>query len=79
MLTTSAIGATRAMVAARNKIDHMIVRYDGWFLVLLAILMVLAFALLAAMAIWCLAQGRGHFTGNWSWNQWGVSVFVECR
>jgi hypothetical protein len=57
----------------------MTVRYDGWFLVLLAVLVVLAFALLAAMAIWCLAQGKGRFTGNWSWSQWGVSVWVECR
>lgn len=79
MLTTTALNATSAMATARTKIDGMIVRYDGWFLVLLAILMVLAFALLAAMAIWCLTQGRGRFTGNWSWNQWGVSMFVECR
>ncbi|MCZ9881291.1 hypothetical protein [Arthrobacter sp. B2a2-09] len=79
MLTTIALNASSTMAAARTKIDEMIVRYDGWFLVFLAVLMALAFVLLAAMAIWCLTQGRGRFTGNWSWSQWGVSVFVECR
>ncbi|WAH98783.1 hypothetical protein [Arthrobacter sp. MMS18-M83] len=79
MLAMTTLNATSAITTARTKIDEMIVRYDGWFLVLLAVLMVLAFSLLAAMAIWCLTQGRGRFTGNWSWNQWGVSMFVECR
>ncbi|WP_167510386.1 hypothetical protein [Paenarthrobacter nitroguajacolicus] len=34
--------------------------------------------ILGAMAIWCLTSGRGRFVGNWSWSQWGVSVWVEC-
>jgi hypothetical protein len=79
MLTTTALNPSSTMATARTKIDEMIVRYDGWFLVVLAVLMVLAFALLAAMAVWCMTQGRGRFTGNWSWSQWGVSVFIECR
>ncbi|GAB3564227.1 hypothetical protein GCM10027405_20030 [Arthrobacter alkaliphilus] len=79
MLTTTALTASSTVATARTKIDEMIVRYDGWFLVLLAVLMVLAFALLAAMAVWCLTQGRGRFTGNWSWNLRGVSMWVECR
>lgn len=74
--TAGNLGATMSM--ARTKLDGMIVRYDAWFLVLLAVLMVLAFALLAAMAIWCLAQGKGRFSGNWQWSQWGVSVIIEC-
>ena len=79
MLAVTAQNATDAITAARTKIDEMIVRYDAWFLVFLAVLMVLAFAMLAAMAIWCMSQGKGRFTGNWSWSQWGVSVLVECR
>ena len=79
MLAVTAQDATDAITAARTKIDEMIVRYDAWFLVFLAVLMVLAFAMLAAMAIWCMSQGKGRFTGNWSWSQWGVSVLIECR
>lgn len=79
MLAATASNASMTMAMVRNKIDGMIVRYDGWFLVLLAVLLVLAFAMLAAMAIWCLSQGKGRFTGNWKWSQWGVSVLIECR
>lgn len=62
----------------KEKADDAIVRYDGWFLVLLAALLVLAFILASAMAIWCMSQGKGRFSGNWRWNQYGVSVWVEC-
>ncbi|KUM40274.1 hypothetical protein [Arthrobacter sp. EpRS71] len=78
MLAATAVQAPSTVAAIRSKIDDMVIRYDGWFLVLLAVLMVLAFAILGAMAIWCLTSGRGRFVGNWSWSQWGVSVWVEC-
>ncbi|MCD4852085.1 hypothetical protein LN996_14805 [Arthrobacter sp. AK01] len=51
MLATTAVQATSTVAAIRSKIDHMVIRYDGWFLVVLAVLMVLAFAILGAMAI----------------------------
>ncbi|MGO4652691.1 hypothetical protein AB4068_13435 [Arthrobacter sp. 2RAF22] len=52
MLTTTALNASSTMATARTKIDEMIVRYDGWFLVVLAVLMVLAFAMLASLPSW---------------------------
>jgi hypothetical protein len=79
MLTALYSQAGAAAMRMRSRIDTMIVRYDAWFLVLLAVLMVLAFAIASALAIWCITNGRGRFTGNWSWNQTGVSVWVECR
>lgn len=78
MLTATASSASTAMHFTKNKIDGLIVRYDGWWLVLLAVLMVLAFVMLAALAIWCLTSGKGRFSGNWSWGKKGVSVWVEC-
>lgn len=73
------LGILTTPQALKTRFDAAVVRYDGWFLVLLAVLMVLAFALLAAMAIWCMSQGKGRFTGNWRWSTRGVSVLVECR
>jgi hypothetical protein len=63
---------------ARKKIDASIVRYDAWFLVLLAVLLVLAFVIASALAIWCVMYQRKRFTGRWRWSQWGVSVWAEC-
>lgn len=63
---------------ARQKLDAAVLRYDGWFLVLLAVLMTLAVVIATALAIWCVVFQRKRFTGNWRWGTWGVSVWVEC-
>lgn len=60
-------------------LDETLVKYDGWFLVFLAVLLGLAFTVFAGLAIWCLTTGHGRFSGNWSWSRWGVSVWAECR
>ncbi len=66
------------IATARDKVDAAILRYDAWFLVLLAVLMALAFVVATALAIWCVVYQRKRFTGNWRWGTWGVSVWTEC-
>ena len=63
---------------AKSKFDAALVRYDGWFLVLVAVILALAAALLAGMAIWCVVNQKGRFTGHWYWKN-GWTVGLECR
>ncbi len=66
----AADAASRLVTRLRTRLDLMIVRYDAWFLVLLAVLLVLAFVYLVAMSIWCLTNAGGkRFTGNWRWDR----------
>ncbi|WP_025027079.1 hypothetical protein [Caldalkalibacillus mannanilyticus] len=55
------------------------VRYDAWYVVLLAVLLTLAFTIYAALTIWCVVYKGGAFTGNWEWSLKGVSVRAECK
>ena len=64
-------------LTARLRFDAALVRYDGWFLVFVAVLLALGATLLAGMAIWCLANQHGRFTGHWYWNS-GLDVALEC-
>lgn len=73
-----AVSALNAPVRLKNKADELIVRYDAWFLVLLAVLLVAAFGFFVAMSVWCFQQGRFRFTGNWEWGAGYNRVFVEC-
>lgn len=71
--------AVNAGIRIRARLDEMIVRYDAWFLVLLAVLLVLAFIYLVAMSIWCLTNAGGkRFSGNWEWSRTGISMWVQC-
>jgi len=79
MLSTMSALPGQSLARVRAAIDGMIVKYDAWFLVLLAVLLVLAFAITAALAIWCITNGKGSFSGSWRWNQNGLDVWVECR
>ena len=78
MVDRMAVSALNAPVRLKNEADELIVRYDAWFLVLLAVLLVAAFGFFAAMTIWCFQQGRFRFTGNWEWGAGYNRVFVEC-
>jgi len=70
------------MTSLKNRtiesFEQKLVKCDAWFLVLLAVLMGLAFVIASALAIWCIVYQGKRFTGEWKWNQWGVSVYVEC-
>ena len=64
--------------AAKKKMDAALVRYDAWFVVLLAVLLVLATAIFAGLVIWCVVYKGKRFSGNWNWHTWGVSVDAQC-
>lgn len=79
MFAARTMATAHSMAAvARKKIDASIVRYDAWFLVLLAVLLVLAYVIATALAVWCVVYQRKKFTGQWRWSIWGVSVWTEC-
>lgn len=63
---------------AKTKFDTLLVRYDAWFLVFIAVVLALAATLLAGMAIWCVVNQKGRFTGHWYWNN-GWQVGLECK
>lgn len=59
------------------KKDLLTQRYEGWFCVLIAVLMALAAVLFSAMMIWCMVNGHGTFTGNYG--KHGVdSMNIQC-
>jgi hypothetical protein len=70
-----------AQLAERSKarFDAAILRYDAWFLVLLAVILAIGVALLAGMAIWCVVYQGKNFTGAWQYKDWGLNVSFECR
>ncbi|BCR79617.1 hypothetical protein SK1NUM_00600 [Arachnia rubra] len=62
----------------KTRFDAALVRYDGWFLVVVAVVLALAATFLAGMAAWCVIYGNGSFTGNWYWKN-GWEVGLECK
>lgn len=61
-----------------DRFDRLLVRYDAWFLVLMAVLLTIAVVVASALAVWCLAYMGKRFTGRWEWGQRYVSVWAEC-
>ena len=76
MLIMALVESWKNMLA--EDIEGETVRYDGWFIVLMAVLLTLAFSIFAGLTIWCVVYQGGTFTGNWEWYKWGVSVRAEC-
>ncbi len=65
------------MPELKARFDDAIVRYDAWFIVFVAVILALGATLLAGMAVWCVTNQKGKFTGHWKWEN-GVSVSMEC-
>ena len=63
----------------KKKFENFIVECNAWFLVLLAVLMVIAFTIYAGLQVWCIVYRRKTFTGRWHWNKHGVSVKASCK
>jgi len=72
------VGARGVADSLRAKVDGALVRYDAWYVVLLAVIMVLAVVIATGLAIWCVVYKGKSFTGSWNWNWTGVSVNVQC-
>lgn len=62
---------------AKDRFDNLLIRYDAWFLVFIAVILALGATLLAGMAIWCVVNQQGRFSGSWRWEN-GISVDMEC-
>ena len=70
---------TSIAMRAKESVKDAIIECNAWFLVLLAVLMVLAFTIYAGLQIWCIVYKGKTFTGNWKWSTHGVSVKAECK
>lgn len=70
--------AVKAQEHVTDKFDSLLVRYDAWFLVLMAVLLAIAAVVATALAIWCVTYKGKRFTGRWEWGKWYVSVWAEC-
>ena len=71
--------ARNAMYSLKVKANDKLNSCDGWFTIMLAVLLCLAFTIVSALAIWCVTYKGSKFTGNWSWKESGVSVLAECE
>ena len=79
MSLMAAIEPTLARRRVQDAVDEAILRFDAWWLVLIAAILVFGVAFLAALAMWCFfSNGGRRFTGNWKWSKSGVSVWIEC-
>ncbi|MCG7427098.1 hypothetical protein M3A96_06705 [Helcobacillus massiliensis] len=68
---------TASLSALSASVDRALVRYDAWYLVFVAVILALGATLLAGMAVWCVVNQKGTFTGSWQWES-GVKVKMEC-
>ncbi|MER5888025.1 hypothetical protein ABT160_29760 [Streptomyces sp. NPDC001941] len=84
--TSASIGAyvaatnapARAVEAVRAKVDEGLVRYDAWFLVFTAVVLGLGATIFAGLVIWCVVVQGKSFSGNWSFENYGLKVHAEC-
>lgn len=73
------VGSVRGVESVKQRFDRELVRFDAWFLVFVAVILALGAALLAGMAIWCVVKQGKTFTGRWSFRDFGLKVYFECR
>jgi hypothetical protein len=76
LLTTPEVAY--AVDLAQSKLDRALVRFDAWFLVVIAVILVLGATLLAGMAVYCIVKKGMSFTGSWQYKDFGLKVRIEC-
>ncbi len=69
---------TTTVHRAQLSLERGLVRYDAWFLVFTAVVIGLGATILAGMAVWCVVKKGKHFTGNWSFKNFGLKVNIQC-
>lgn len=62
-----------------SSIENRELQFNAWFLVLLAVILALAASISAGLAIWCVTNQHGRFTGNWNWSIKNFKVSAECK
>lgn len=65
--------------SVKQRLDQAIVKYDAWFLVFVAVILALGATIAAGLAIWCVVKQNKTFTGNWSFKDFGLKVYFECK
>jgi hypothetical protein len=63
----------------KRKFDGAVIRYDAWFLVFVAVILGLGAVITAGMAVWCVVKQGKRFTGNWTFKDFGLKVYFECK
>ncbi|MBT2650021.1 hypothetical protein J7E52_25540 [Bacillus sp. ISL-34] len=61
-----------------SSVQEFKVQYNGWFVVLAAVLLTLAFSIYAGLTIWCVTYKGMAFSGSWNWKLTGISVNAKC-
>ncbi|MGL5861660.1 MAG: hypothetical protein ACRCY9_10445, partial [Phycicoccus sp.] len=68
----------RMVDTAKRSLDRAIARYDAWFLIVVAVILGLGAVITAGIAVWCIVNQKGTFTGNWEFRNFGLHVYFEC-
>ncbi len=69
---------SRAIESAQSKLDKALVRYDAWFLVVVAVILALGATVAAGLAVWCVVKQNKSFSGRWEFKNFGLKVRFEC-
>ncbi|MER5934941.1 hypothetical protein [Streptomyces sp. NPDC002054] len=69
---------SRVIESAQMKLDKALVRYDAWFLVVVAVILALGATVAAGLAVWCVVKQNKSFTGRWEFKNMGLRVRFEC-
>lgn len=68
----------RSYVPGQGDPAEGLYRQDlAWFVVFVAVLLALAAAIFTAMAIWCMTNGHGSFSGSWNWHDM-FAMNIQC-
>ena len=60
-----------------QALSYELKQLDAWYTITIAVLLVLGAILYFAMLIWCIRNGKGTFTGSYSWKSL-ISVRFSC-
>ena len=64
--------------AVKRRFDDSLVRFDAWFLILMAVVLSLAATVFLGLTVWCVVHNHGSFTGSWQIKDWGLKVNAQC-
>jgi hypothetical protein len=72
----------KSMTYAAPQVDYSTmepaIMDQAWFLVFVAVLLGLGATVVLGAAVWCIANGKGSFTGAVQWES-GLKVQIECK
>lgn len=62
-----------------SSIENRELQFNAWFIVLAAVILALAATVSAGLAVWCVTNQHGRFTGNWNWSIKNFKISAECK